>query len=196
MVDIKGFGDTLTVNNICIGNLSPEEHEKIEKLKGGNNYKPLENVVVSHVKDSSTLICRKPSKDEITPFIEEELLDGLCCYSAVNQGQLNEKITNAIIKHLKEEKLPTVPRSIRHKYMSAFLLATTGITQMDRIVPKVAGVEAPELMFKLAERNKVKIPFTSIEEVRSAYEFNDLQSFLDIYYAGSEVLIQTQDLLI
>ena len=152
MVDIKGFGDTLTVNNICIGNLSPEEHEKIEKLKGGNNYKPLENVVVSHVKDSSTLICRKPSKDEITPFIEEELLDGLCCYSAVNQGQLNEKITNAVIKHLKEEKLPTVPRSIRHKYMSAFLLATTGITQMDRIVPKVAGVEAPELMFKLARR--------------------------------------------
>ena len=98
MVEIKGFGDTLTVNNICIGNLSPEEHEKIEKLKGGNNYKPLENVVVSHVKDSSTLICRKPSKDEITPFIEEELLDGLCCYSAVNQGQLNEKITTLIIR--------------------------------------------------------------------------------------------------
>ena len=57
----------------------------------------------------------------------------------------------------------------------------------------IEGSMEPELMFKLAERNKVKIPFTSIEEVRSAYEFNDLQSFLDIYYAGSEVLIQTQD---
>jgi len=152
MVDIKGYGDTLTVNNVCIGDLSPQEHEKIEKLKGGNNYKPLENVVVSHVKDSSTLICRKPSQDNIAPFVEEELLDGLCCYSAVNQGQLNEKITNAVIKHLQEERLPTVPRSIRHKYMSAFLLATTGITHMDRVVPKVAGVEAPELMFKLARR--------------------------------------------
>ena len=36
--------------------------------------------------------------------------------------------------------------------MSAFLLATTGITEMDRVVPKVAGVEAPELMFKLSRR--------------------------------------------
>ena len=161
MINIKGYGDNLTINDVCIGNLSPKEHEKIEKLKGGNNYKPLENVVVSHVKDSSTLICRKPSLDDVTPYIEEELLDGLCCYSAVNQGQLNEKIVNAVVHHLKEEKLPTVPRSIRHKYMSAFLLATTGLTNMDRVVPKVAGVEAPELMFKLARRwgyERKKIP--------------------------------------
>ncbi len=152
MINIKGYGDNLTINDVCIGKMSPKEHEKIEKLKGGNNYKPLENVVVSHVKDSSTLICRKPSLDDVAPYIEEELLDGLCCYSAVNQGQLNEKIVNAVVHHLKKEKLPTVPRSIRHKYMSAFLLATTGLTNMDRVVPKVAGVEAPELMFKLARR--------------------------------------------
>ena len=151
-MNIHGFGDNLTIDDVCIGDLSPKEHEKIELSKGGKNYKPLENVVVSHVKDSSTLICRKPSKDEIKPYIEEELLDGLCCYSAVNQGQLNKKIVDAVVKHLTEEKLPTVPRSIRHKYMSAFLLATTGITKMDRVIPKVAGVEAPELMFKLARR--------------------------------------------
>jgi len=76
----------------------------------------------------------------------------LCCYSAVNQGQLNNTIVEAVVKHLTEEKLPTVPRSIRHKYMSAFLMAATGITEMDRVVPKVAGVEAPELMFKLSRR--------------------------------------------
>ena len=152
MINIHGYGDDLTIDDICIGDLSPKEHEEIELSKGGKNYKPLENVVISHVKDSSTLICRKPSKDKIAPYVEEELLDGLCCYSAVNHGQLNKKIVDAVVKHLTEEKLPTVPRSIRHKYMSAFLLATTAITKMDRVVPKVAGVEAPELMFKLARR--------------------------------------------
>ncbi len=152
MTNIKGYGDKLTVNGVCIGDLSPKEHEQIEKEKGGQNYSPLENVVVSHVKDASTLICRKPSQDNISKYVEEELLDGLCCYSAVNQGQLNETIVNAVINHLKEEKLPTVPRSIRHKYMSAFLLAATSFTEMDRVVPKVAGVESWELTFKLCRR--------------------------------------------
>ena len=156
-LSIHGYGDDLTVNNFRIGDLSPAEHEKIDLEKGGRNYSPLENVVVSHVKDSSTLICRKPSANGVSSFIEEELIDGLCCYSAVNQGQLNQTIVDAVVKHLTEEKLPTVPRSIRHKYMSAFLLATTGITEMDRVVPKVAGVEAPELMFKLARRWGYKV---------------------------------------
>ena len=152
MVEISGYGDQLTVNGVCIGDLSPAEHEKIEKEKGGQNYSPLENVVVSHVKDSSTLICRKPSVDKIEAYVEEELLDGLCCYSAVNQGQLNQSIVDAVVAHLKQEKLPTVPRSIRHKYMSAFLLAATSFTQLDRVVPKVAGVESWELTFKLCRR--------------------------------------------
>ena len=152
MTKIHGYGDDLTVNNIRIGDLSPSDHEKIEKEKGGQNYSPLENVVVSHVKDSSTLICRKPSVNGIKNYVEEELLDGLCCYSAVNQGQLNQTIVDAVVAHLKDEKLPTVPRSIRHKYMAAFLLASTSFTQMDRVVPKVAGVESWELTFKLCRR--------------------------------------------
>ena len=156
-LSIHGYGDDLTINNSRLGDLSPAEHEKIDKDKGGRNYNPLENVVVSHVKDSSTLICRKPSENGVAAYIEEELIDGLCCYSAVNQGQLNQTIVDAVVKHLTEEKLPTVPRSIRHKYMSAFLLATTGITEMDRVVPKVAGVEAPELMFKLSRRWGYKV---------------------------------------
>ena len=156
-LSIHGYGDDLTVNDCRLGDLSPAEHEKIELEKGGRNYNPLENVVVSHVKDSSTLICRKPSENGVAAYIEEELIDGLCCYSAVNQGQLNQTIVDAVVKHLTEEKLPTVPRSIRHKYMSAFLLATTGITEMDRVVPKVAGVEAAELMFKLSRRWGYKI---------------------------------------
>jgi len=151
-VSITGFGDNLTINGVRLGDLTPAQHESIEKEKGGNNYSPLENVVVSHVKDSSTLIARKPNPDDISSYIEEELIDGLCCYSAVNQGQLNQTIVDAVVSHLSEEKLPTVPRSIRHKYMAAFLMAATGVTGMDRVVPKVAGVEAPELMFKLSRR--------------------------------------------
>ena len=149
---IMGYGDELSVNGIKIGDLSPSEHETIEKEKGGQNYLPLEDVVVSHVKDSSTLICRKPSSESIKGYVEEELIDGLCCYSAVNQGQLNEEIVNAVVHHLQNEKLPTVPRSIRHKYMSAFLLAATSITGMDKVVPKVSGVESWELTFKICRR--------------------------------------------
>ena len=152
VVQINGYGDNLTVNGIRIGDLTPQQHELIEAEKGGQNYSPLEDIVVSGVKDSSTLLARKPDPTDITKFIETELIDGLCCYSAVNQGQLNQTIVDSVIKHLDEEKLPTVPRSIRHKYMSAFLLAATSITGMDKVVPKVAGVESWELSFKISRR--------------------------------------------
>jgi len=57
----------------------------------------------------------------------------------------------------------------------------------------IEGSLEPELMFKLSERNNIEIPFKSVEEVRAAYEFDNLQSFLDIYYAGAAVLIKEQD---
>ena len=151
-IQIAGYGDDLTINGVRIGDLSPAEHEAIELEKGGQNYSPLENVVVSSVRNSSTLMCRKPDPSGVKAYIEEELLDGLCCYSAVNQGQLNKTIVDAVVAHLQQERIPTVPRSIRHKYMSAFLMAATAITKMDKVVPKVAGVEAPELMAKLSRR--------------------------------------------
>lgn len=56
----------------------------------------------------------------------------------------------------------------------------------------IEGSLEPELMFRLAKKNNVTIPYASIEEVRAAYNFTNLQSFLDIYYAGAKVLI-TQD---
>ena len=151
-VTIAGYGDDLSVNGIRIGDLTPAEHESIENEKGGQNYAPLENVVVSTVKDSSTLMVRRPHPDDVKKYIETELIDGLCCYSAVNQGQLNQTIVDAVVKHITEEKLPTVPRSIRHKYMSAFLLAATGITEMDKVVPMVAGVESWAVTFKISRR--------------------------------------------
>ena len=172
---IAGYGDDLTVDGVRIGDLTPSQHEKIEIEKGGQNYSPLENVVVSKVKDSSTLLARKPDPSDISRYIETELIDGLCCYSAVNQGQLNQTIVDSVIKHLKEEKLPTVPRSIRHKYMSAFLLAATGVTGMDKVVPKVAGVESWELSFKISRRwgfHKKGIPENEIIVVGATGNFH------------------------
>ena len=57
----------------------------------------------------------------------------------------------------------------------------------------IEGSLEPELMFKLSKRNKVEIPFKSVEEIRSAYNFTNLDSFLKIYYEGSNVLINEQD---
>ena len=56
----------------------------------------------------------------------------------------------------------------------------------------IEGSLEPELMFRLARKNNVEIPYDSVEDVRAAYNFNNLQSFLDIYYAGANVLL-TQD---
>ena len=57
----------------------------------------------------------------------------------------------------------------------------------------IEGTLEPELMFMMAERNNIKLRFGSVEEVRQAYNFTDLQSFLDIYYAGANVLQTEQD---
>lgn len=57
----------------------------------------------------------------------------------------------------------------------------------------IEGSLEPELIFELARRNGVAIPYASVEELRQAYAFTNLQSFLDIYYAGASVLLQEQD---
>ncbi len=57
----------------------------------------------------------------------------------------------------------------------------------------IEGALEPELMFRLARQNRVRLPYDSVEAVRQAYVFNDLQSFLDIYYAGCRVLLREQD---
>ena len=57
----------------------------------------------------------------------------------------------------------------------------------------IEGTLEPDLMFELAKRNNINIPFTSIEEIKNAYQFHNLQSFLDIYYQGANVLINEED---
>ncbi len=73
------------------------------------------------------------------------------------------------------------------------------MTDFHAAIPKaelhlhIEGTLEPEMMVALAARNRVAIPFASVEEVRAAYRFTDLQSFLDIYYAGAEVLRTEED---
>ena len=71
--------------------------------------------------------------------------------------------------------------------------------ELIRALPKaelhvhIEGTFEPELMFEIAQRNQIAIPYQSVEDVRQAYNFHNLQSFLDIYYAGANVLIHEQD---
>ncbi|HEY8217119.1 MAG TPA: adenosine deaminase [Acidimicrobiia bacterium] len=57
----------------------------------------------------------------------------------------------------------------------------------------IEGTLEPELMFELAARNGISLPYPDVEAVRRAYGFDDLQSFLDLYYAGCNVLVHEQD---
>ena len=57
----------------------------------------------------------------------------------------------------------------------------------------IEGTLEPELMFELARRNGVALAWNSVESLRAAYDFADLQSFLDIYYAGASVLVEARD---
>lgn len=73
------------------------------------------------------------------------------------------------------------------------------ITEYIKKIPKaelhlhIEGSFEPELMFEIAQRNQVKIPYQSVEEVKKAYQFSCLQDFLDIYYAGASVLLYEKD---
>ena len=78
-------------------------------------------------------------------------------------------------------------------------LAPERLGEFVRGIPKaelhihIEGSLEPELIFALARRNGVSIPYPSVEALRAAYAFTNLQSFLDIYYAGASVLLKEQD---
>ena len=57
----------------------------------------------------------------------------------------------------------------------------------------IEGSLEPELMFELAAKNGIRLPFESVGDVRRAYDFTGLQSFLDIYYQGAQVLLTEDD---
>jgi adenine deaminase len=57
----------------------------------------------------------------------------------------------------------------------------------------IEGTLEPELAFRLAKKHGVALPYANVEELRRAYQFSNLQSFLDIYYAGADVLRDSED---
>ncbi len=57
----------------------------------------------------------------------------------------------------------------------------------------IEGSLEPDMLFDLARRNQIEIPFSSVEEIRNAYQFSNLQDFLDIYYQGMQVLVSVND---
>jgi adenine deaminase len=83
--------------------------------------------------------------------------------------------------------------------MKVPVIPTKRLPELLRAMPKaelhihIEGSLEPELIFALAERNGVQLPYANVEALRSAYAFTDLQSFLDIYYAGASVLLKEQD---
>ena len=78
-------------------------------------------------------------------------------------------------------------------------VAPKRLPQLLRQMPKaelhihIEGSLEPELIFQLAQRNNVALPYANVEALRAAYAFTNLQSFLDIYYAGASVLLHEQD---
>ncbi|MBA2964865.1 MULTISPECIES: adenosine deaminase [Ramlibacter] len=78
-------------------------------------------------------------------------------------------------------------------------IAAERLPELLRRMPKaelhihIEGSLEPELIFEMARRNRVALPYASVEELRRAYAFTNLQSFLDIYYAGASVLITERD---
>ncbi len=73
------------------------------------------------------------------------------------------------------------------------------IEKFIREIPKaelhlhIEGSFQPELMFDIAKRNHIEIPYKSVEELKKAYKFGCLQDFLDIYYTGAGVLLKEED---
>jgi adenine deaminase len=78
-------------------------------------------------------------------------------------------------------------------------MTTAAIKSLIANLPKaelhlhIEGTFEPELMFKLAQRNNVPLKYKSAAEVRAAYQFTDLQSFIDIYYEAAQALVTEQD---
>jgi adenosine deaminase len=83
----------------------------------------------------------------------------------------------------------TTLTSITRERMPAFL---AGLPKAELHI-HIEGSLEPELIFELAQRNGVTLPYADVEALRAAYSFTDLQSFLDIYYAGASVLLHPRD---
>jgi len=87
---------------------------------------------------------------------------------------------------------------LRHPQLTKHAM-TDPIASLIEHLPKaelhlhIEGTLEPEMMLALAQRNGIELPYASVEEIHAAYEFDGLQDFLDLYYAGMSVLIEERD---
>ncbi len=100
---------------------------------------------------------------------------------------MREICTHAMPRHatLTHRTMSTLDRTRLHNFLRAMPKAELHI--------HIEGSLEPALIFQLAQRNGLTLPYASVEALRSAYAFTDLQSFLDIYYAGASVLVKEED---
>ncbi|MGH7752395.1 MAG: adenosine deaminase family protein, partial [Gemmatimonadales bacterium] len=77
--------------------------------------------------------------------------------------------------------------------METFGETTTAAPPVAELHLHIEGTLQPELIFALAERNGIELPYADLDELRAKYEFTDLQSFLDLYYANMAVLRTEED---
>ncbi len=77
----------------------------------------------------------------------------------------------------------------KEKFMESFI---RGLPKAELHI-HLEGALEPELMFSMANRNRVRIKYKTVEEVREAYKFKNLQDFLNVYYEGTKVLLNEQD---
>ena len=87
----------------------------------------------------------------------------------------------------REPREPREPESLPHLMIDPLTLPKAELHL------HIEGTLEPELMFELARRNGVRLPYADAEAVRRAYKFSNLQSFLDVYYRACSVLIHERD---
>jgi len=86
-----------------------------------------------------------------------------------------------------------MPRSVTNRRQYGAMKELIASLPKAELHLHIEGTLEPELMFELAQRNGIRLPYASVEELRRAYDFHDLQSFLDLYYQGAGVLQTRRD---
>jgi len=113
----------------------------------------------------------------------------------LNTFALSNPLISIIFKNLRIIQIPLPLKLLKNKVMNDQQTTNNIISNMPKaeLHLHIEGTLEPEMMFDLAKRNNIKIPFSTVDEIRKAYKFNNLQEFLDIYYQGANVLITKKD---
>jgi adenosine deaminase len=101
------------------------------------------------------------------------------------ESPVNREAANKLIQILLKRETKNMDRNIIEKFIAEIPKAELHL--------HIEGTFEPELMFEIARRNRLNLKYESVETLKAAYNFNNLQEFLDIYYSGADVLLEEQD---